>query len=278
MDDTTASFPLALMLGIAACAGVYGWQLSRRKGLPVRRWAATCFLFPPALIALAYTKAQLRAGETAEFRNRWASLAAYDPEIKAAIERLAALGPAAVEQFRQAYPDVQTREAIPLILADIEARWAAGDRFDDNHARAQQLDELRRQGRLSDQEYATQMQRLGAQPPRSLWAGWWWKAPLLLAVIWLVWPRADATRVAGTPACTDAAARELVRRVVEEGANAKLLNLRLIALDDVAEVAYLEVMKQRHCSATALINTGRRNISWSMTPREGQLIAEVYGL
>lgn len=65
---------------------------------------------------------------------------------------------------------------------------------------------------------------------------------------------------------------------MEERANAKLLNLRLIALDDVAEVAYLEVMKQRHCSATALINTGRRNISWSMTPREGQLIAEVYGL
>ena len=136
MDDATGSFPVALMLGIATCAGVYAWQLAARKGLNKRSWAATCFFFAPALLALAFAKPQHRAGNTAEFRNRWASLAAYDPSIKAAVERMASLGPGAVEQFRLAYADVQTKEAVPLIAADIERRWAEGDRFDGSRRRS----------------------------------------------------------------------------------------------------------------------------------------------
>lgn len=126
--DETSGLSIWPFIGVGLLAAFLGWQIARRKGLSRRGWAATCFVFPPALIVLAFARSQQRPGETQAFRNRWASLAAYDPEIKAAVERLSVLGPAAVEQFRMAYADVQTRDAIPLIVADVEQRWGAGDR------------------------------------------------------------------------------------------------------------------------------------------------------
>ncbi|GAB6843694.1 hypothetical protein HNR00_001220 [Methylorubrum rhodinum] len=85
-------------------------------------------------------------------------------------------------------------------------------------------------------------------------------------------------RVTGIPECTDAAARELVRRVVEDGPNAKLQNFRLITLDEFRQVVYSAEAQERHCTTTALLNAGRRRISWAMYRREGMLIAEIYGL
>lgn len=125
--DETGGVSFWTLIGIAMLAGFLGWQIAKRKGLDKSGWAA-CFFFPPAVIGVTIAKSQQRPGETQAFRNRWASLAAYDPEIKAAVERLSVLGPAAVEQFRMAYADVQTRDAIPLIVADVEQRWGAGDR------------------------------------------------------------------------------------------------------------------------------------------------------
>jgi hypothetical protein len=189
---------------------------------------------------------------------------------------MAALGPAAVDEFRRAYAEVQTKEAVPLILTDLEARWTAGDRFDGTHARAVRLAELHRQGRLSERDYKDQTRRLRARPPRRLWAGLWWKMPLLLTVVWMVWPRSGTAE--GIPECTDAAARELVRQVIEDGPNAKLQNFRLITLDEFRQVVYSAEAQERHCAATALLNVGRRRLSWGMYRREGKLIAEVYGL
>lgn len=126
--DETSGLSIWPFIGVGLIAAFLGWQIARRKGLSRKGWAAASFVFPPALIVLAFAKSQQRPGETQVFRNRWASLAAYDPEIKAAVERLGVLGPSAVEQFRMAYADVQTREAIPLIVADVERRWGAGDR------------------------------------------------------------------------------------------------------------------------------------------------------
>ena len=130
--DETNGLSIWPILGIAMVAAIGAWNLAKRKGLNKGLWAATCFFFAPALIPLAFAKSQQRPGETQAFRNRWDSLAAYDPEIKAAVEQLGALGPAAVERFRMAYGDVQTKESIPLIVADIERRWAAGDRLKGN--------------------------------------------------------------------------------------------------------------------------------------------------
>jgi hypothetical protein len=127
MDESSGA-SIWPFIGVAMLAGFLGWQIAKRKGLNRRGWAAACFFFPPAVIGAAFAKSQQRPGETQAFRNRWASLAAYDPEIKAAVERLGVLGPAAVEQFRMAYADVQSRDAIPLIVADVEQRWGAGDR------------------------------------------------------------------------------------------------------------------------------------------------------
>jgi hypothetical protein len=126
--DQTSGVSIWPFIGVALLAGFLGWQIAKRKGLNKRGWAAACAFFPLAVIGVAFSKSQQRPGETQAFRNRWASLAAYDPEIKAAVERLGVLGPSAVEQFRMAYADVQTRDAIPLIVADVEQQWAAGDR------------------------------------------------------------------------------------------------------------------------------------------------------
>ena len=126
--DETSGISIWPFFGVGLLAAFLGWQIAKRKGLSRRGWAATCFVFPPALIAVAFAKSQQRIGHTQAFRNRWASLAAYDPEIKAAVERLGVLGPVAVEQFRMAYADVQTRDAIPLIVADVERRWGADGR------------------------------------------------------------------------------------------------------------------------------------------------------
>jgi hypothetical protein len=138
MDGTTTSFS-SLFLPLGVLASVAAWNLARHRGLNERRWAVVCFLVPPALILLAFAKPRRRTGDTDAFRERWAALAAYDPNIKPAIERLATLGPAAVEHFRLAYADVQTKESIPLILADVEAQWAAGDRFDGTFERSERL-------------------------------------------------------------------------------------------------------------------------------------------
>ncbi|MGE7157150.1 hypothetical protein ACQKJ1_25860 [Methylorubrum rhodesianum] len=124
MDETSGA-SIWPFIGVAMLAGFLGWQIAKRKGLNKRGWAAACFFFPPAVIGVAFSKSQQRPGDSPAFRKRWASLAAYDPEIKAAVERLGVLGPAAVEQFRMAYADVQTRDAIPLIVADLEQRWGA---------------------------------------------------------------------------------------------------------------------------------------------------------
>lgn len=126
--DETSGVSVWTLIGIAIFAGFLGWQIAKRKGLDKRGWAAACFFFPPAVIGVTIAKSQQRPGETQAFRNRWASLAAYDPEIKAAVERLGVLGPSAVEHFRMAYADVQSRDAIPLIVADVERRWGVGDR------------------------------------------------------------------------------------------------------------------------------------------------------
>lgn len=274
MDGTTTSFS-SLFLPLGVLASVVAWNLARRRGLNERRWAIVCFLFFPALVALAFAKPRRRAGDTDAFRERWAALAAYDPDIKPAIERLATLGPAAVEQFRLAYAAVQTKEAIPLILADVDARWAAGDRFDGTFERSERLATLHREGRLSDREYAAQSQRLQAQPARGPWAGWWWKAPLLLAAVWLVWPKST---LAGFPTCEADATRSLVRQAIENGPDAKTVNNRLLALDEIRQLSEDPKGLHRYCMGRATLNGGERRIVWYLYQRGSNVFVDVSGL
>lgn len=274
MNESTDS-PLVWIILIGVVAAFAAWDLAKRKGLNKRSWAATCFFFAPALIALAFTKSQQRPGETEAFRTRWTSLAAYDPEIKAAVERISALGPAAVDQFRMAYADVQTKESVPLIVADIEARWAAGDRFDGRHEQSERLAELHRRGVLNDADYEDQKRRLmKPRQPKSRWSGWWWKAPALLFLIFLFWPRGTP---AGFPICEASTTRELVRRAIENGEDAKVRNTRLLALDEVRELSHDPKIPQRYCAGLAALNSGDQRIVWRLFQRGDNLFAEVSG-
>ncbi|GJD59271.1 hypothetical protein [Methylobacterium dankookense] len=110
-------------------------------------------------------------GDTVTFRVRWAALAAYDPEFKAAVDRKAVLGLAAVERFRLAYINMQTKEAVPLLVADLGAPWAAGNCFDSMYERIERLEVLHCRGRMSESDHTDQIQRLCDERLRRLWIG-----------------------------------------------------------------------------------------------------------
>lgn len=270
-EDTSSIWPL--MMGIGACAAVLGWNIAKRKGLDRRKWAVICFFFFPAVIGLAFLKSQRRPGETEAFQSRWTSLAAYDPDIKAAIARLSALGTSAVEQFRMAYADVQTKEAIPLIVTDIEQRWAAGERFTREADRLKTLAELHATGRVSDREYEAQKRRL-LDPPKAkgFWSGWWWKAPVLLLLILMLWPRSPS---AGFPTCQARPSRDLVRQALEESEDAPTKRTKLLALDEVRELSHDPKTPQRYCAALAALNSGEQRITWRLYQRGDNLFVEV---
>jgi hypothetical protein len=273
MDDTAGLTPFGLILALATGASFLAWHLAGRKVLDQRRWALTCFLFFPALIALAVARSRLQAGDTAAFQDRWAALAAYDPDVKAAVERMAALGPAAVERFRQAYADVQAKEAIPLIVADLEARWAA-DHFDGTHARSERLDELRRQGRISEREHAEQRRRLRERRLQRTWTGLWWKLPLALLALWLIWPRGAP---AGFPTCEAGTTRELVRRAIENADDRGQVHRRLLALDQIRELVGDAEKRDRTCVGEAVLNSGERRIVWQLYARGDSIFVNVSG-
>ncbi|HEX8416052.1 MAG TPA: hypothetical protein VF641_00470 [Methylobacterium sp.] len=274
MDGSSVSLT-GYFLPLGLLASVVAWNLARHKGRSELRWAIGCFLFFPVLIVLAFAKSRQRPADSGEFRQRWTSLVAYDPAIKAAVERLSTLGPAAVEQFRMAYGDVQTKESVPLIVADIEGRWAAGDRFDGKHEHSERLEELHRRGVITDADYEDQKRRLVLpRRPRRPWTGWWWKAPALLLLIVLFWPRGTP---AGFPSCEASATREIVRRAIEEGEDAKVRNTRLLALDEVKELSHDPAKPERYCGGLAALNSGDRRITWRLFQRGTNLFVEVSG-
>lgn len=272
VTDGIAMSYTGLFLPLGILSSFLAWHLALQKGRNERIWPAICFVFPAALIALLVIKPRRRAGDTQAFRERWASLTSYDPEIKAAIERLNALGPAAVEEFRLAYAAVQSREAVPAIVADLEARWAEGDRFDDTHA----LTLLHREGRLSDRKYAARTRRLKARRALRPWAGWRWQAPVILVLMWLSWP-ASPMRTGGFPTCDARAARELVQQAIEGADDSRQVARRLLALDGVRELSADVAKHDRTCSGNAVLNSGERQIVWRMYARGDNVIANVSG-
>ncbi|GAB6843696.1 hypothetical protein HNR00_001222 [Methylorubrum rhodinum] len=275
MDNTTGSLSIWPILFVAVGASVIGWAVAKRKKLDQRSWALGCFFFPPVLIALLIVRRRQRAGDTEAFRERWASLASYDPEIKSAVDRMTALGPEAVEQFRLAYADVQSKESIPFIVADIERRWALGDRFDGSRRWSEQLTELRRQGRITDGEYAGLKGRLDEpSQSRGRWVSWWWTLPALLIAAFVFWPRIPGE----FPSCTSHTSRELVRQVVENGPNSKLTNIELLDLHEIEERASDPKVPERYCSGTLTLNSGERFILWRLHQRNNNVFVEVSGL
>jgi len=261
-----------LLTPLGLLASFVARNLALQRGLNERRWAFVCLVFFPALIALAFAKPRIRAGDTAAFRDRWTSLAAYDPDIKAAVERLSTLGPSAIEEFRRAYADVQTQVAVPAIVVDLEARWAAGDRFDGTHAEAERLAALHRQGRLSDRKYAAKTKRLRAWTLQRPWAGWWWQLPMVFVAMWVLWPKQAVAFLT----CDAGGARELVRQAIVNADDGRQVT-RLLALDGVRELSFNASRRDRSCTGTAVLNTGQRQIYWRMYARGDSVVVDVSG-
>lgn len=59
--------------------------------------------------------------------SRWENLVRYDPDIGAAVNRLAVYGPSAVERLRNIYSDIQDKAALPSIVSDIEVEFDPGN-------------------------------------------------------------------------------------------------------------------------------------------------------
>lgn len=119
---TSGTYFLAVVV-----AAMVAYVLAHRKGLNAPGWAwATLFLIVPVLL-LPFVKSRLpEATPTGDLGARWDALAAYDPDVKAAVARLAPLGEGAGagDELRRLYGQVQDKAALPAIVVDLERKWA----------------------------------------------------------------------------------------------------------------------------------------------------------
>lgn len=114
-----------LLLAVGVLCAVVGYRLATARRRNAVLWAFACFVFPPALGILFITPRAIAASEAYKALDaRWDSLTRYDPDIRAAAERLGPLGAEAVERFKRLYAEQPDKGAIPLIVADIEGTWA----------------------------------------------------------------------------------------------------------------------------------------------------------
>lgn len=136
------------------------------------------------------------------------------------------------------------------------------------------LAELRRRGLITDAEYQDQNARLfkPVRPP-SRWQRW---GGLILAFLFLVWlgtPRGSG----GFPTCEASTSRELVRQAIENGPDAKTVNTRLLALDEIKQLSDDPKGLHRYCSGTATLNAGERPILWHLYQRGSNVFVDVSG-
>lgn len=131
-----------IYLAVGIMAGIIGAGVARNRGQNPAAWGIVCFIIPIALLflffipeetqATAYsntapiaTKAQVISSTQpnlaipAAFEAKWDSLSKYDPDIKQAVETLNPHGTQAIKLFKKRYSDVELKEAIPAIVADI---------------------------------------------------------------------------------------------------------------------------------------------------------------
>ncbi|GJE42185.1 SHOCT domain-containing protein [Methylobacterium soli] len=141
--------------------------------------------------------------------------------------------------------------------------------------RLTKLAELHQQGHITEAEYETQKrQLLNARRLRPRWQRWGWKILAALFLLWLILPRGEA----GFPTCDASTTRELVRQAIEQGPNARLMNMKLLSLDEVEQLSYDARTNERYCMAIATLNAGERGINWRLYQRGGNLFVKVNGL
>lgn len=137
------------------------------------------------------------------------------------------------------------------------------------------LAELRQQGLITEAEYEEQKARLFTPTrPRPRWRRWGWKILAFLFLVWLVLPRGSS----GFPTCEASLSRDLVRQAIEEGTDAKTVNTRLLALDEIKQLSDDPKGLHRYCSGRATLNAGEHRIVWHLYQRGSNIFVDVSGL
>ena len=144
-----------------------------------------------------------------------------------------------------------------------------------NTDRFVKLAELRQKGLITEAEYEEQKAQLfkPARPP-SRRRRWGWKILAALFLLWLIMPRGSG----GFPTCEAGMSRDLVRQAIEDGTEAKTVNTRLLALDDIKQLSEDTKTLHRYCSGTAMLNAGERQIVWHLYQRGSNVFVDVSGL
>ncbi|MCC6888298.1 MAG: DUF4339 domain-containing protein [Hyphomicrobiales bacterium] len=76
-------------------------------------------------------------------------------------------------------------------------------------------------------------------------------------------PAATASR-GPVPACDSTSARTLAKQAIEREPLARLINASVIDLHDIQQTDYDAAARKRSCSATAMLNTGRNAVRYSL--------------
>jgi hypothetical protein len=137
------------------------------------------------------------------------------------------------------------------------------------------LAELRQKGLITEAEYEHQKAQL-FKPVRlqPRWRRWGWKIVAFLFLVWLVIPRGSG----GFPTCEASVSRELVRQAIEEGTDARTVNTRLLALDEIRQLSDDPKGLDRTCAGRATLNGGEHRIVWHLYQRGSNVFVDVAGL
>lgn len=100
------------------------YVLAYQKGLNAPSWAWASLFFVIPVLLLPFVKSRLPEGSSARASGpQWDVLAAYDPDVRAAIDRLAPLGQDAIEDLQRLYTQVDDKGVLSDIVADLERKW-----------------------------------------------------------------------------------------------------------------------------------------------------------
>ena len=138
------------------------------------------------------------------------------------------------------------------------------------------LDELRKKGALTPAEFETQKKALLRRTQKRK-IPWIVRIPLALAGLVIAYlSLSDLSDANSVPPCDSAGARAALKNAFERNATANAITLQLLDLQNTREVSFNEAGKERRCTATALLNAGRRDISYRLWRTQNKtLLVEV---
>ena len=113
------------ILLIALVSGLIGGFIANSKGKHVFLWFILCALFPlVGLIVLLLSKSNLQPPQAALATSgyddaRWSALLAYDPDLKAAADRVAPYGQACVDRLARDFLALNDKSYLDRIVDEI---------------------------------------------------------------------------------------------------------------------------------------------------------------